>query len=84
MKKVELFYLKSCPYCKEAIGWLNELKENEQFKDIEIRMVEEREESDYADTHDYYYVPTFYIDDVKVHEGAATKEKIETVLKQCL
>lgn len=84
MKKVELFYLKNCPYCKQAIHWMNELKEDSKYADIQIKMVEESEESAYADAHDYYYVPTFYIEDVKVHEGAATKEKIEEVLEKSL
>ncbi len=84
MKKAELFYLKSCPYCKQAIGWMNELKADPKYADIQIKMIEESEESAYADAHDYYYVPTFFIDDVKVHEGAATKEQIEEVLNKCL
>lgn len=84
MKKVELFYLKNCPYCKQAIHWMNELKEDSKYADIQIKMIEETEESAYAEAHDYYYVPTFYIEDVKVHEGAATKEKIEEVLGKSL
>lgn len=84
MKKVELFYLKNCPYCKQAISMMNELKANSKYADIQIKMIEESEESAYADAHDYYYVPTFFIDDVKVHEGAATKEQIEEVLNKSL
>lgn len=84
MKKVELFYLKNCPYCKQAISWMNELKADPKYADIQIKMIEESAESAYADAHDYYYVPTFFIDDVKVHEGAATKEQIEEVLNKSL
>lgn len=84
MKKVELFYLKNCPYCKQAISWMNELKADRKYADLQIKMIEESEESDYADAHDYYYVPTFFIDDVKVHEGAATKEQIKEVLNKSL
>mgnify|MGYP000113147089 CR=1 FL=1 len=84
MKKTELFYLKNCPYCKQAIHWMNELKADPKYADIQIKMIEESEEAAYADAHDYYYVPTFFIDDVKVHEGAATKEQIEEVLNKSL
>ncbi|WP_041140224.1 glutaredoxin family protein [Beduini massiliensis] len=84
MKKTELFYLKNCPYCKQAIRWMNELKADPKYADIQIKMIEESEEAAYADAHDYYYVPTFFIDDVKVHEGAATKEQIEEVLNKSL
>lgn len=84
MKKVELFYLKNCPYCKQAIAWLEELKQMEAYQGIQIKMIEESENVDYAEAHDYYYVPTFYIEDVLVHEGVATKDKIEEVLKKSL
>lgn len=80
MKKVELFYLENCPYCKQAIRWLQELQQSPEYKDITILFIEESKEAEYANKHDYYYVPTFYIDDVLVHEGAATKEKIQEVL----
>jgi hypothetical protein len=34
-----------------------------------------------ADSYDYYYVPTYYVDGVKVHEGAASKKIIEGVYR---
>ena len=47
MKKITLFYLKTCPYCIKALGYIDELKaENEAYKDIEIEMVEEDENPD--------------------------------------
>lgn len=84
MKKVELFYLENCPHCKNARSYMEELMKEPTYANIEIKMYEETVDVDYANAHDYYYVPTFYIDDKKVFEGSMSKEDVETVLKQCL
>ena len=42
------------------------------------------EQSDLADTFDYYYVPTFYVDGVKVHEGGIYAEEVEKILRSAL
>jgi hypothetical protein len=44
-------------------------------------MIEETEEKGYADAHDYYYVPTFYVGGVKIFEGSPRKDDIEAVLR---
>lgn len=36
-------------------------------------MIEETQHPDIADQYDYYYVPTFYVDGVKVHEAGIFK-----------
>ncbi len=85
MKPVKLFYLKTCPFCKKALAFLEELKAaNEAYRAVEIEMIEEEEQAEIADTYDYYYVPTFYVDGVKVHEGRADREDVEKVLQQAL
>lgn len=85
MKKILYFYLESCPYCREADRFIEELKkENPEYAKIEFEKVEESRESERADKYDYYYVPTFYADGVKLHEGASTKEKIKRVLDAAL
>lgn len=85
MKNIIYFKLKYCPYCIKADKWLDELlEENEQYRKIEIRIVEENVEKAFADSYGYYYVPTFYAGDTKLHEGAATKEKIKKVLDYAL
>lgn len=84
MKKVEFFYLENCPYCKKAMAYLEELKQDPKYASIEISFIEESKEAEYASLHDYYYVPTFYIDDQLVHEGAATKEDVQVVLEKSL
>ena len=49
-----------------------------------MKVIDERKQPDIANKYDYYLVPTFYVDGVKLHEGVATKEKVEYVLKQAL
>ena len=47
-------------------------------------MIEESEEPEVADRYDYYYVPTFYVGDEKVHEGGIYPEEVEQVLRRAL
>lgn len=85
MKEVLMMYLPDCPYCHQANFFLDELmKENEDYKKIAIKKVDESVEVDFANSLDYYYVPTFYVDGEKLHEGVPTKEKVEAVLKAAL
>ena len=85
MKEILLFVLKGCPYCKEALEWQRQLQE--QFPELaalDIRLVDEREQADMAEGYDYYYVPCYFVGGVKMHEGAATKEKVEAALRSAL
>lgn len=85
MKKVTMFYLENCPHCKKAFKMLEVLKEkNQQYANIQIEKIEESKNVHIAEAHDYYYVPTFYVDGVKLHEGVPTLEKIEAVLKAAI
>ena len=85
MKKIKLFILKNCPFCIQALDWQNKiLKENPQYKEIDLEVIDEGEQVDLANSYDYYYVPTYYLDEVKVHEGVATREKIESVFEKAL
>ena len=62
MKPVKLFYLKTCPFCKKALRYIEEAKAaHPELAPIEIEMIEESEEPAVADQYDYYYVPTFYV-----------------------
>jgi glutaredoxin len=83
-KQIKLFYLKSCPYCRQAFGFIDELKGQEAYKNIELELIEESEQREIADGYDYYYVPTFYVDGVKKHEGAVTREQVEAVFGEAL
>ena len=85
MKQVLYFYLDGCPYCRQADRWTEEvLGEHPEYAAVEVRKVEERRERDFANKFDYYYVPTYYVDGVKVHEGAASKAVIESVYQKAL
>ena len=69
MKEITLFLLNNCPHCKLALRLQEELlAEHPAWRDIPLRMVDEAAEPAYADTFDYYYVPCYYVDGVKVHE----------------
>ena len=47
-------------------------------------MIEESEQPEAADRYDYYYVPTFYVGDVKVHEGGIYPDEVEPILRKAL
>jgi thiol-disulfide isomerase/thioredoxin len=77
--------LPNCPYCLEVFGFIEELKkENPEYNDIKLAIIDERAEAELAARFDYYYVPTFYYGSVKLHEGAATKDKIAKVFEHYL
>lgn len=85
MKKVTMMYLRNCPHCHRAFAIIEELKqEHPEFQAISIESIEEREHPEIADALDYYYVPTYYVDEVKLHEGVPTKEKLQQVLQAAL
>ncbi len=85
MKSVKLFYLKNCPFCKKALRYIEELKaEHAELAAVDIEMIEESERPDVADKFDYYYVPTFYVDGVKEHEGGIYPEEVERILRKAL
>jgi len=85
MKKITMFYMKTCPYCIAAIKWMNDLmKKDEKYRELSITMVDEKAHPEIADKYDYYYVPTYYVGDEKLHEGAASLEKIKAVFDAAL
>lgn len=85
MKKVKMMYLKTCPYCIQAFTMIEKLKqEHEEYRMIEIEAIEENEEPQKTEGYDYWYVPTYYVDDVKLLEGVPTIEQVEFVLKSAL
>ncbi len=80
MKELTLFYLKGCPYCKKALAYMDELKnEYPEYNEIPIKMVEEREEAELANSYDYYYVPCYWIEDKKIAEGSIDKSGVKKV-----
>ncbi len=85
MKKLQFFMFEACPYCQKAIRLMNELKaENPAYAAIEMETIDEKLDPQTADKYDYWYVPTFFVDGKKVHEGDLTKEQMENVFKAVL
>jgi len=85
MKKVKVFYMEGCPHCRRAFKILDELKANNpEYAKIHMEYIDENKDVKAANAHDYYYVPRFYMDEVKLHEGVPTVEKIERVLKEAI
>lgn len=85
MKPVKMFTMASCPYCRQAIGWMEELKRaHPEYGAVPVEMIDETVHPEVANRYDYYYVPTYYVDGRKVHEGAATREKVEAVFREAL
>ena len=85
MKKVLMMIQESCPYCRQALRMMDELKEaRPEYKAGEVKIVDENREKALADSLDYWYVPTYFVDGVKVHEGVPTMEKVRKVYEKAL
>lgn len=83
MKKVEFFYLTYCPHCKKAFRLIEEVQaENPEYRDITITQIDEAKNETLSNSRDYYYVPCFYVDNEKIHEGTIEKKDVERVF-QC-
>ena len=85
MKHVKMFVLQNCPYCQEALRYIQELKlENFLYQNIEIEVIDEQKEEEKTIGYDYWYVPTFFVNNQKVHEGICTKEMIQAVFEEAI
>lgn len=85
MKKIKFFLIPSCPYCRQAEKYLERLfEEYPEYRGIEIERIDETAYPDISNQYDYWYVPTFYVDEVKLHEGVPTIEKVNRVLREAL
>ncbi|MEI6101271.1 MAG: glutaredoxin, partial [Eubacteriales bacterium] len=81
MKELTYFRLSYCPHCRRANDYLEELKkENPEYCQIPIKIIDEERDRKTADKFDYWYVPCFFMGDKKLHEGTATKQDIRDVL----
>ena len=60
------------------------MAENPAYRPLSIDIVDEVEQPEYAEQFDYYYVPTYYVDGKKVHEGVATKQIVRRVFDAAL
>lgn len=85
MKHVKMMVLEHCPHCKKAFQYIDELKkENMLYRNIEIEVIDEQKEEAKTIGYDYYYVPTFFVNNLKIHEGVPSREAIESVLAEAI
>lgn len=85
MKDVLMMVMAGCPHCRRANQMLDELmEEHEEYRNVQIRRVDEEVDTKLADSLDYYYVPCFFVDGRKVMEGVPTMDAVEAVLKEAI
>lgn len=87
MKQVYMLITDWCPHCKRAKEWMKELvEENPEYAKVEIKIIDEEKNPEEIKEHkfNYYYVPTYYVEGDKVHEGVPTKEIIKSVYEKAL
>lgn len=85
MEELLFFYIPSCPHCKLAIRFLEELKgQDDRYKTIAVKMIDETKEKALANSYDYWYVPCFFRGGKKLFEGHAEKADVQGVLEACL
>lgn len=83
MKPVIMLMTSWCPYCKQASNWMEELKnENQKYANIEVKVIDEEREPELAKQYDYYYVPTYYVGNMKIHEGVPSKDIVRKVFEK--
>ena len=79
--------MNACPYCAQAMKAVKELAaKNEKYASVVIDWVEENEHPEISAKYDYYYVPTFFVDGVKVYEArrGETYEECRENVKRAL
>lgn len=85
MKKLTMFVLEDCPYCKQAFAIQEQLcRQEPRYREIEIQVIEEEQHKDIAAQYDYYYVPCYFIGKQKLFEGVPTPKIIRNVLETAL
>lgn len=83
MQKITMFHFEACPYCRQARYFMRQLMaEHPEYQKLEIEFVDEKRNPVYADKYDYWYVPSFFVNGEKLHEGAAAREDVERVLQK--
>jgi len=49
-----------------------------------VEIIDESEQYQLVRAHDYFLVPTWYVDGIKVHEGAASRAIVQSVLERAV
>lgn len=55
--------------------------EHPEYREVPLTIIDERVDPVTADKYDYYYVPTFFVEEVKEHEGVPTREAVDNVFR---
>ena len=87
MSELIVFYLEGCPYCRNARKAYEELiAENDAYKNLPVKWVEESRNAALADKYDYYRVPSIYCDDKKLYEASPSDsfDVIKTKIKAAM
>lgn len=85
MKTITMFTMAGCPFCRQALSIIDSLRaEHPEYAALPIDKIDETVHPDIAGRYGYWYVPTFYVDGKKLHEGVPTREKIEAVFRAAL
>ncbi|MGI5936910.1 MAG: glutaredoxin [Oscillospiraceae bacterium] len=83
MKELTMFYFKGCPFCQQALRWHEEIfEEHPEYRQVSLKMIDEKKEPSVAAEYDYYYVPTYYIGREKLYEGVKEKALIEECFRR--
>ena len=91
MQTIKVFYLENCPYCRNARRAVEELTaEKEAYAQIPLEWIEESRQPQIAQTYDYYYVPTLFVNGEKLYEASpadsfpAIKASIKNVMDRVI
>lgn len=80
-----MIILENCPHCRNARRWMEELRQaDSRYGEIKVEMIDEEIHPEVTKAYHYYYVPTYYVDGVKVHEGVPTREIVREVFERAL
>lgn len=72
MKKITVLYMEGCPYCRNAARAMDELeKAYSSYEEAPVEWIEENREREKAQSFagEYYYVPSMFVDGVKLYEA---------------
>ena len=80
MKEITMFMFEGCPHCAKADEIIEAVtRKNPDYANVSIVRIDEKKNPKIADEYDYYYVPSFFVNGVKLHEGAVNEDIILSV-----
>lgn len=84
-KPVRMMVQAGCPHCAQARQYMKELlAEHPEYQSVKVEEIDELKQPKLAESLDYWYVPTYFVDGQKVHEGVITKDDVDRVYKTAL